>query len=128
MVETVQALQHLDDILSVPGVDAVYVGPADLSLSLGLPPGNNDDRSEFTDALAAIVAGCRRHGVVAGIHASGALAERRLEQGFLMITVSNDLLSMRTRMADELAQGRGAAESSAATAPTTGEPATKAVY
>ena len=111
MVETVQALQHLDDILSVRGVDAVYVGPADLSLSLGLPPGNNDDRSEFTEALEAIVAGCRHH-------ASGALAERRLEQGFLMVTVSNDLLSMRTRMADELAQARGAAEA-AATAPAT---------
>jgi len=56
--------------------------------------------------------------VVPGIHASGALAERRLEQGFLMVTVSNDLLSMRTRMADELAQARGAAEA-AATAPAT---------
>ena len=108
MVETVQALQHLDDILSVPGVDAVYVGLADLSLSLGLPLGNNDDRSEFTEALEAIVAGCRRHGVVPGIHASGALAERRLEQGFLMVTVANDLLSMRTRMAEELAQARAA--------------------
>ena len=54
------------------------------------------------------MAGCRRHGVVPGIHASGALAERRLEQGFLMVTVANDLLSMRTRMAEELAQARAA--------------------
>ena len=51
MIETVEALGHLDDILSVPGVDAIYVGPADLSLSLGLPPGNNDDADSFREAL-----------------------------------------------------------------------------
>ena len=71
MIETVDALAHLDDILSVPGVDAIYVGPADLSLSLGLPPGNNDDTASFREALDEIVAGCRRHGVVPGIHATG---------------------------------------------------------
>ena len=51
MIETVEAVSNLDDILSVPGVDAIYVGPADLSLSLGLPPGNNDDAASFTEAL-----------------------------------------------------------------------------
>lgn len=108
MIETAEALRHLDAILAVPGVDAIYVGPADLSLSLGLPPANNDDRSEFTEALAAIVAACRKAGVVPGIHSSGSLAERRLEQGFKMITVSGDLLAMRTYMSQELAQARGA--------------------
>ena len=108
MIETAQAVQNIDDILAVPGIDAIYVGPADLSVSLGLPPGNNDDRAEFTDALLTIVAACRRANVVPGIHASGALTERRLQQGFQMITVSADLLSMRTRMGDELAQARGA--------------------
>ncbi len=102
MIETVEALANLDDILAVPGIDAVYVGPADLSLSLGLPPGNNDDRAEFTQALETIVAGCRKAGVVAGIHSTGALAPRRLEQGFTMVTVTADLLSMRTRIAEEL--------------------------
>ena len=108
MIETVHALRNIDDILAVPGVDAIYVGPADLSLSLGHPPGNNDTEATFTDALATIVAACRRAGVVPGIHASGALAERRLEQGFRMITVSADLVAMRARMSDELAQSRGA--------------------
>ena len=71
MIETAQALGHLDDILSVPGVDAVYVGPADLSLSLGLPPGNNDDaarsarRSTPSSPAAAATAS------VPGIHSTG---------------------------------------------------------
>jgi hypothetical protein len=46
--------------------------------------------------------------VVAGIHATGSLAERRLQQGYQMITVCGDLLAMRTRMSEELAQARGA--------------------
>jgi 4-hydroxy-2-oxoheptanedioate aldolase len=119
MVETVEALRNLDEILATPGISAVYVGPADLSFSLGLPPQNNDDRSEFTEALLRITSACRNAGVVPGIHASGALAERRLEQGFRMITVSADVLSMRRGMAEELAQSRGAA---------TGPKATNAVY
>jgi 4-hydroxy-2-oxoheptanedioate aldolase len=106
MIETADALRRLDDILAVPGVDAIYVGPADLSLSLGLPPGNNDGAAAFDDALTAIAAGCRRHGVVAGIHASGALAARRLEQGFAMITVAADLLAMRAGLTAELAAAR----------------------
>ena len=108
MIETAQAVRNIDDILAVPGIDAIYVGPADLSLSLGLPPGNNDDREEFTEALLTIAAACRRAGVVPGIHSTGALAERRLQQGFQMITVSGDMLAMRTRMAEELAEARGA--------------------
>ena len=106
MIETVEALKNIDEILAVPGVDAIYMGPADLSLSLGLPPGNNDDRSEFTDALAHITAACKRHGVVAGCHATGALAARRMEQGFQMITVAGDMLAMRTKMSEELATAR----------------------
>ena len=51
MVETVEALGNVDAIVATPGVDAVYVGPADLSISLGLPPGNNDDAPEFVEAL-----------------------------------------------------------------------------
>ena len=108
MVETVDALKNLDDILSTRGVDAIYVGPADLSLSLGLPAGNNDGTAAFDDALAFIAAACKRHGVVPGIHASSALAARRLEQGFRMITVAGDLLAMRMRLADDLAEARGA--------------------
>jgi 4-hydroxy-2-oxoheptanedioate aldolase len=109
MIETVEAIKNLDDILSVPGLDAIYVGPADLSVTLGLPPGNNDDDAEFTAALLTITAACRRHGVVAGIHANVALCEKRLEQGFQMITVSADLLAMRTQMAADLAAVSGTA-------------------
>jgi 4-hydroxy-2-oxoheptanedioate aldolase len=90
MIETKQALENIDAILGVPGIDAVYVGPADLSITLGLPPGNNDDRPEFVAALSRIVGACSARGIVPGIHASAALAARRREMGFRMITVSAD--------------------------------------
>lgn len=108
MIETVEAIKNIDEILSVPGVDAIYVGPADLSITLGLTPGNHDDNPLFTDALLAITAACKRHGVVAGIHANVPLCEKRLEQGFQMVTVSADLLAMRTQMAADLAAVTGA--------------------
>jgi 4-hydroxy-2-oxoheptanedioate aldolase len=107
MIETVEALSNLDDILSVPGIDAIYVGPADLSVSLGLAPGNNDGTAAFDEALATIVAGCLRHGVVPGIHSTGSLTPKRREQGFRMITVTSDALAMRAGFTSELSAARG---------------------
>ncbi len=107
MIETVQAIDALDDILAVPGVDAIYVGPADLSVTLGLPPGNNDDEPTFVEALETIVAACNRHGVVPGMHTTVALTPRRLEMGFRMLTATSDLLAMRTALAADAAATMG---------------------
>jgi 4-hydroxy-2-oxoheptanedioate aldolase len=94
MIETVEALGNLDAILAVSGIDAVYVGPADLSLTLGLAPRGDHDDASFNDALATIVAACERHGVVAGIHANPDIASKRLAQGFRMVTVTSDLQAL----------------------------------
>jgi 4-hydroxy-2-oxoheptanedioate aldolase len=107
MIETVEAISNLDAILSVPGVDAIYVGPADLSISLGLQPSGNADESALDAALATIVAACGRHGVTPGIHSTGALTQRRREQGFRMITVASDALALRAGYASELAATLG---------------------
>jgi 4-hydroxy-2-oxoheptanedioate aldolase len=109
MIETVEAISNLDAILSVPGVDAIYVGPADLSISLGLQPSGNADESALDAALATIVAACGRHGVTPGIHSTGALTQRRREQGFRMITVASDALALRAGYASELAATLGGA-------------------
>ena len=85
MVETAQAVERIDDILSVDGVEAIYVGPADLAISLGLPDSTDD--AAFNDVLDTIVAACNRHGVVPGIHATAKLVAERSERGFRMITL-----------------------------------------
>ncbi len=102
MIETAEAVRNIDEILAVPGIDAIYVGPADLSLTLGLAPRNNDDSEPFRDALERIVGACRNAGVVPGAHCVGGVAQRRAEQGFQMLTVSSDIASMRAAMAAEL--------------------------
>ncbi len=90
MIETKQALDNLDEILAVDGVDTIYVGPADLGLSLGLRPGMDSDDPAFVDAIDMIIDACGRHGVTPGIHCSPELAEKRARQGFKMITVGYD--------------------------------------
>ena len=90
MIETRQAIDSLDDILSVPGIDAIYVGPNDLSISLGIGPGADHEDERFTGAISTIIDGCRRHGIVAGAAGSAVTAPKRLEEGFQFVEVSRD--------------------------------------
>lgn len=108
MIETAEALDDLDQILAVPGVDAVYVGPNDLSLALGLPPSQDHDAALFVDALERIVASCQRHGVVPGIHTSASLAPKRIGQGFLIAPVTSDLGAMLQQARRDLVSVRNA--------------------
>jgi len=108
MIETVEALSNLDDILDVPGIDAVYVGPADLSISLGLPPGSDNPDASFQDALATIVSACQKRGIIPGIHSVPELAATRLEQGFRMVTVTSDMGAMADGARAGLDHVRGA--------------------
>ena len=113
MIETRQALDSLDDILNVSGIDAVYVGPADLSVSLGLPPAADHDEAVFVEALERIVDGCRHHNVVPGVHAGNvAVARKRIEQGFLFIEMCDDAGALARTAARDLKEMRpaGAAE------------------
>lgn len=107
MIETVEAMRNIDEILTVPGVEAIYVGPNDLSISLGIKPNTSDPRLD--EAMVEIVAGCRRNGVVPGVHASAALCEKRIEQGFGMVTVSADIVALRKQVREDLAAARGVA-------------------
>lgn len=92
MIETQEGMDNLDEICATPGVDAVYVGPADLALSLGLPPAYEHDEPRHAEAITAIRDACRRHGIVPGIHcADGEMAARRVVEGFQMVTVGQDL-------------------------------------
>ncbi len=107
MIETEQAVGNLPEILQVPGIDAVYVGPADLSLTLGLPPGNNDGEPAFDDAYATIVAECQKAGVMPGCHATAALVPTRFGQGFRMVTAIADQIALRDGASQALATARG---------------------
>lgn len=108
MIETAEALANIDEITSVPGVDATYIGPSDLSLSLGLVPGADNPDPKFQDALVRIAQSSVAHGVVAGVHTDAEYAAARHATGFRMITTGYDFSPMRAAMAAQLAQGRAA--------------------
>ena len=113
MIETRQAVEALDGICSTDGVDAIYVGPADLSISFGYGPDYSDDNADYKAALEHIAERCRAHGVVAGIHSTAALSPNRRAKGFRMQTVSGDALAMGRAMAADLATARASGTAAA---------------
>lgn len=91
MIETAQALDNLDAILSVEGLDAIYIGPSDLSLALGCKPVFDDVDPKVAQAIEHIVARARAHGVQAGVHNGRPdVALARVAKGFRFVTVSSD--------------------------------------
>lgn len=107
MIETAEALKNVDAILTVPGVDAVYVGPADLSLSLGCKPRLDQTDAAVVDAQQRIVEACKRHGVVAGIHTGGtAYALKMIAAGYQFVTLASDSRFLAARAAEEVAAVR----------------------
>jgi 4-hydroxy-2-oxoheptanedioate aldolase len=101
MIETRQAVESIDEILSVPGVDAVYVGPNDLSLTLGQGPGLENDGA-YREAYQRIAKACAAHGVTAGIHANAQLAAGHVDAGYRLITISSDMGGLVASAASDL--------------------------
>jgi len=108
MIETVDGIENLEEIVSTPGLDGVYIGPSDLALALGLPPiGDNDDPGHAA-TVQKILEACRSHGVAAGIHTSSvAFTRRYLEAGFNFVTLGTDSGFMMRAAAQDLAAARG---------------------
>lgn len=92
-IEHIAAVERADEILSVPGIDAVFVGPMDLSRSMGYePPFLDADEPRFQAALEAIRTACDRHGVAPGMHCGSVEHTRRkLAEGWRFLAVSSDL-------------------------------------
>jgi 2-keto-3-deoxy-L-rhamnonate aldolase RhmA len=83
------AVERIDDILSVPGIDAIFVGPYDLSCSMGLQ--GQVTHPEVEKAIAAVLVAAVRAGVAPGIFCmDAASAKRRAEQGFRFIAIGLD--------------------------------------
>ena len=91
MIETAKALDNLDAILSVEGLDAIYIGPSDLSLALGCRPVFDDPDPLAVQAIEHILERAQAHGVVAGIHNGlPEVALARAAKGFRFVTVGSD--------------------------------------
>ncbi|MCM8748203.1 aldolase/citrate lyase family protein [Thermomicrobiaceae bacterium CFH 74404] len=91
-LETIQAVENAEAILSVPGIDGCWIGPADLALSLGIDPRRAAEDDRHARAIERVVEACRNTGKIAGFASySPEDALRRAEQGFLFLTAGSDI-------------------------------------
>ena len=88
MIESQMALDNLDEILSVPGVDAAFIGPDDLSLNLGIF--QQRDHPKFKAALARVLDACKEHGVAPGMHCNENNINDVLSMGFKFCALNDD--------------------------------------
>jgi 4-hydroxy-2-oxoheptanedioate aldolase len=88
-IESQQAVDRAEQILSVPGVDGCWVGPADLANSMGVDPNTPEGSDAREAAILSVLGACRRTGKIPGI-AGGDRAGHWIEQGFLFVTTSGD--------------------------------------
>jgi 4-hydroxy-2-oxoheptanedioate aldolase len=111
MIETAQAMENLDEILTTPGLDAIYVGPADLGLSLVGIPSADPTHETVVKAIKTIVDACKRHKVVAGIHCfAPAYAKARIADGYQFVTLASDnalLANMAKQTVAQMREGAG---------------------
>ena len=109
MIETLTALENVAAIAATPGLDAVYVGPSDLTLALGGASSTDPAIADQLDEAASrVAAAASAQGIAAGIHCpDGATAHRRLAQGFTFATVSSDLVHLEQAAAAHLTAARG---------------------
>jgi 4-hydroxy-2-oxoheptanedioate aldolase len=112
MVETKQAMENLDGIAATPGLDGIYVGPADLAFSLTqgrLAPAFDREEPEMIEALKSIVAACKRNSIRAALHCgTPEYAARAIGWGFDMTTVSGDSRLLAAAAAASVAKFRDA--------------------
>ncbi len=115
-IETVEAVENVREIAAVDGVDWLYVGPADLGLSMGGSPGNDvisifsgshPLAAQLLDAFDRVVAAGEAHGVLPGLHCGSGQATKIAEShGFRVAAVATDSTEMIAGMARQLANAR----------------------
>jgi len=95
-IESTTALSNLKSIAAQDGVDVLFVGPLDLSVSLGFP--GQADHPKFHDALTTVLEACTVTGKAAGILATPESAAEMLEKGFRFLAIGSDGKALATEL------------------------------
>jgi 4-hydroxy-2-oxoheptanedioate aldolase len=108
MVETREALDNLDDIVSTPGVDGVLVGPVDLAFALGLGLDVTGSNKTLLEATDKVIHTCKRHGKMpGGVAMSPGNAELLLEHGMRFLTIGSDAGYVARGIAEDVKRSKG---------------------
>ena len=103
-IESPEAVENIEEIITTPGVGAIFIGPSDLSANFGLPQSD----PEVEAAIQTVLQSCIKHKIACGITTNARNVEARTEQGFRFVTVGGDG-GVTPGTADALALGRKAA-------------------
>jgi 4-hydroxy-2-oxoheptanedioate aldolase len=115
MIETRQAVGNLAEILSVKGLSGVYIGPSDLSMSMGKTPTLDPGDETVLKAMGIILKETRERGLIAGVHTDGPkTAHKRFAEGFQMCTLLNDVRLLASAAANAVREARGQGAEAAA--------------
>ncbi len=92
MIETKEALDNLDNIMSTPGLNGIYIGPADLSLAIGEEPGfDKPEGDKVYNTILKILEHAKKNNIIAGIHnQKPEYAEKMIKKGFQFVTIGSD--------------------------------------
>jgi 4-hydroxy-2-oxoheptanedioate aldolase len=102
-IETRAAIDNLDEILQVPGIAAIYIGPSDLSMALGKEPRKGQGDPEVVEARQFILATAKRHGIPAGIHTnSREVAISMIQEGFQLTSLQSDDRFLMSKAKEEV--------------------------
>lgn len=110
MIETAEAMSNLDSIASTPGLDGLYIGPADLTLGVTngrLPPGFDRKEPEMEAVIKQILAAANTAGIKGCMHCgSAAYAKKAVDWGFHMVTLLNDVRMLSAAAAQSVTEIR----------------------
>ena len=95
MIETKEGLNNLEEICATPGVDVIYIGPADLSYALGMAPRADNPDPVHMSTCERIKEAAHRHGKKVCMHCAGAeFAAASVKRGFDMVMITSDITSL----------------------------------
>ncbi len=106
-IETAEAMRNLDAILDVPGISAIFVGPADLGLSLGVS--GPEGQAELEAAVQRVLRAAKARRLPIGITTGAGSVEQRIREGFNFVTVNFGDGGITPATATTLERGRAAA-------------------
>ena len=110
MIETAEAMENLEEIVSTPGIDGVYIGPSDLTLGIAkgrLTPHFDREEEEMVAAIRKILAAAHEAGIIAALHCGTPdYAARAVTWGFDMVTVSSDVRLLTAAAIDSVSRTR----------------------
>ena len=92
MIETKESLENLDEIMKTPGLDGIYIGPADLSLAIGEKPSFDKPVGDpVYDVIMKVLDHAKKNKIIAGIqNGHPEYAEKMINKGFQLVTIGSD--------------------------------------